>query len=330
MQIQFGNPNIYTNHEVMREIKGILDSKWVSIGEYVEALEDNFKRKFGVRHAIACSSATAGLTIAIKAAGWQGQKIILPAFTWPSTLYALTCNNNFPVFCDIDRETWLPCHNDSPYNMIAVDVFGSQCLEYPNKVIYDAAHGYGLDGLGHRGIAEVVSLSFTKVVTAMEGGMILTNDDALAETATELRRLTARMGEINALFGLQSMKSYDRRLVISIINYYKKHITVPYRCQEVPTDTNNSVFAIIFDDTPTRDAVRLALYRAGCETKVYYDPLADSLPNTDYVYSRILALPIHEEVPKYQDDIIEIINSAARSGRTPGKKFLSASQGGNR
>jgi dTDP-4-amino-4,6-dideoxygalactose transaminase len=164
----------------------------------------------------------------------------------------------------------------------------------------------------------------------MEGGMILTNDDKLAETATELRRLTARMGEINALIGLGSMTSYDRRLVLNIINYYKKHITVSYRCQQPLSDTNNSVFAIAFDDTATRDAIRLALGKAGCETKVYYDPLKDGLPNTDMLYSRILALPIHEDVCKDQDEIIEIINRAGRTGRTPGKKFLTASQGGTR
>ena len=216
MRVQFGSPNINA-HALTREIEGILLSGWVSIGEYVEALESYFKKTYRMKYAIGCNSATQGLTIAIKAAGWHNKHVHMPAFTWPSTLYAVKCSNNIPIFHDIDPDSWLMDDDFGKLTeddcIVPVDIFGNMAEHSDNfaieNTIIDAAHGFGLECLGKRGIAEVVSLSFTKVVTGMEGGMILTDDDELAETATELRRLSARMGEINALIAMESIRNYD-------------------------------------------------------------------------------------------------------------------------
>ncbi len=316
--------------DVMKEIEKILKGGWVSIGQYVEELESHFKRFCKVKHAIGCSSATTGLIIAIKAAGWEHKRIHIPAFTWPSTLYAVNCSSNAPIFHDINKDTWLVDYEQEVvYDVdcfIPVDTFGNQYPEYVDlpkeKLIYDAAHGYGLDRLGHRGIAEVVSLSFTKVVTGMEGGMILTNDDYLAETATELRRLSGRMGEINALIASHSISNYNPLSTQLAIRHFMKHITVPHRCQKIDSDTNNSVFCLLFNNSVVRDTIRIALEKAGCETKVYYDPLQRGYPNTENVYNRILAIPTHTKAIEEQDRIIEIINTAGRTAGTPGKEYL--------
>jgi len=176
--------------------------------------------------------------------------------------------------------------------------------------------------LGHRGLAEIVSLSFTKVVTGMEGGMILTNNDTLAETATELRRLSGRMGEINALIALDSIKNYEPSVTQFVINHYKKHISVPYKCQTIASDTNNSVFSVRFETTAVRDAIRIALEKQGVETKVYYDPLQRGHPETERLYNTILSIPTHTEASRHQEQIIEIINEVGRSARTPGMSYL--------
>jgi dTDP-4-amino-4,6-dideoxygalactose transaminase len=252
----------------------------------------------------------------------------MPAFTWPSTLYAVNCIAGFPIFHDIDPETWLMERPKSTETgcLLLVDVFGNQCETFDQfdfkRTIIDAAHGYGLPNLGRRGIAEVVSLSFSKVVTAMEGGMILTDDDKLAETARELRRLTARMTEISALIAQKSIVDLDSDVARKNILSYKKHITVSHKCQHVVSGTNNSVFCIVLEDSAIRDAIRIALGKAGVETKVYYDPLQDGHFYTDVLYSRILALPIHSGVTEHIEKIIQIINMAGRSARTPGKEFL--------
>lgn len=328
MKITYGHPNISVNDDLMKKIEEVLRSGWVSIGKYMGQLENHFREMCHVKHAIACSCATTGLIIAIKAAGWKNERVALPAFTWPSTLYALECNGNEPLFMDIDKETWLsePFLDEPCKRMIAVDTFGSEwTTKEPYKtdrVIIDAAHSYSNPNLGKRGLAEVVSLSFTKNVTATEGGMILTNDDKLAETAMELRRLSGRMEEINACIALESIKQYDDNDDFKQINYYEKHICIPHKKQLCKGYSSLSVYSILFEDRITRDAVRVALAKNGCETKVYYDPLVSELLNTDYVYDRILSLPIHEGVKEVQDQIIEIINTAGRSARTPGKEYL--------
>lgn len=330
MQIQYGNPNIEAGEDILREIGGIINSGWVSIGEYVEALETHFKAMFRVKHAIGCSSATTGLIIAMKAAGWQGSAINLPAFTWPSSLYAVNCVNGTPLFHDIDPDTWLmqePHHTHG--KALLVDTFGSMIEHFEGfkkeDTIIDAAHGYGLKYLGKRGIAEVVSLSFTKVITGMEGGMILTDCDKLSRVATELRRLSGRMGEINALVCLESIKNREEHHQIAwdTIGGLKTGIKVPHKCQNIPNETNHSVFSLEFEEPAVRNAIVVALAKAGCETKIYYDPLVSGFKNTDHVYNRILSLPTHKDVRPHIREIVDIINTAGEKGKTPGKEFLS-------
>jgi dTDP-4-amino-4,6-dideoxygalactose transaminase len=330
MDIKMGNPDIRWSKELERDIAAIVKSGWVSIGEWVEALEERFKALTGCKHAIGCSSATTGLVIAIKAAGWCDRVVHLPAFTWPSTLYAVKCNANAEWFHDIDRDTWLMDFKyDGEYSddcIVPVDVFGSQSskpLDFSKeRVIIDAAHGFGLPLLGKRGIAEVVSLSFTKVVTGMEGGIILTDDDDLAEIATELRRLSGRMGEINARIAMQSLDSYEERkeTTKAIIGTYLVNLNMKAYCQDLKGGGVPSVFSLLFDETVTRNSVMKALAKKGVETKVYYDPLICGHPNTDYVYNHILSLPTHEGIIPYQTDIINIINSSAET--TPAKQYL--------
>jgi dTDP-4-amino-4,6-dideoxygalactose transaminase len=331
MKVKMGNPSILWDSDLCKDIEKVIKSGWVSIGDNVEQLEGHFIEEFGVKHAIATNCATTGLIIAIKAAGWKNRNVHIPAFTWPSTAYAVECNNNTVICRDIDRDTWLMKHFiDYPLNgdcVIPVDIFGSKANVYSafpiENRIYDAAHSYGIEGLGHRGIAEVVSLSFTKVITAMEGGMILTNDDKLADTARELRRLSGRMGEINALVALQSIERYkittDRRQ--DVVGKYIHGINIPYDTQLINTTTNYSVFSMLFKETTTRNSVMKALTENGVETKVYYDPLFPGLQNTDYVYNRILSLPTHSGInPSDVKKIIKIINESAET--TPGKNYL--------
>lgn len=331
----FGSPNLIIDDNTFDEIKKIINSGWVSIGNHTETLENIFKERFKVKHAIACSNATTGLIIAVKAAGWKNKRIAVPSFTWPSTLYSIESNSgNTPVFCDIDEETWLMNPPEEDYDAIlAVDTFGNQCdlsVDSNIPIIYDAAHGFGLKGLGQRGLAEVVSFSFTKLVTAMEGGMILSNDDQFAKTATELRRLSGRMLEINALLAKKSIEYYDNTYKSEKYNKIEKYLKgfeFPFKTQKIPTDTNYSVFSILLEDQNTRNSMMKELEKNDIETKIYYDPIVSGLKNTDYVYSRIISLPINKDIDEItQNSIIEIMNKVSESCDTPGKKYMKSTE----
>jgi dTDP-4-amino-4,6-dideoxygalactose transaminase len=317
---RFSQPVFRLGGSERRALREILRTGWVSNGEHVRRLERHFIERFGVKHAIACANCTQGLVIAVRAAGLAGARVALPAFTWPSTLYALLLNHCTPIFADIDADSWLIDLRSVRRRfdaVVAVDTFGNEAAVRAHvPVIYDAAHGYGLPRLGRRGIAEVVSLSFTKLPTAGEGGVILTNDTVLAREALELRRLSSRMLELSAVLGLSSIAHYNEYQLqkLQVIERYRKLLRVPFTEQAVPSVTNHSVFAIRFESPRLRDQVHRALSEQGFETKIYYDPLVRTLPNTEHVYRRVLALPAYPQMIGKVRRICGIIDRVARSG----------------
>jgi dTDP-4-amino-4,6-dideoxygalactose transaminase len=316
--MRFAYPAIDMDAEVMAHFEKIFQTRWVSNSEYTRELEGHFTQQCGVKHAIACCNATQGLTIALSAAGWMHKRVAVPAFTWPSTVYAIVHNNCEPVFSDIDPETWaLDIRSvEGKYDaVLPVDIFGNEVTVDAGggPVIYDAAHGYGLPALGKRGLVEVVSLSHTKYPTAGEGGIILTNDDAIAETAVEQRRLAARLSEFNAIVALNSIRKYTyyRQQREEVIQRYLNEIKVPFVTQKIPVHTNNSVFAVLLEPE-LRDKIASSLTEDfGLEIKIYYEPIVKGLFNTDFVYKRILALPTHIRMRDMLDDVIGCINRFA-------------------
>lgn len=316
--MRFAYPAIDLDDKTISHFEKIFETRWVSNSDYTREVEKHFCDLCGVKHAIACCNATQGLTIAMSAAGWKHKKVAVPAFTWPSTIYAIVRNNCEPVYADIDSETWAIDLNSVKGKfdaVVPVDIFGNEIIVdsagYP--VIYDAAHGYGLPMLGKRGIVEVVSLSHTKYPTAGEGGIILTNDDKVAELAIEERRLAARLSEFNSVVALNSIRKYGyyREQRERIIKRYLSEIKVPFITQKIPTHTNNSVFAMLFE-TGLRNKIASSLSEClDLEIKIYYEPLISGLPNTDYVYKKILALPTHIRMFDILDDLIACINRFA-------------------
>lgn len=301
------------------KIKNILDSNWVCLAQHTKDLESNFRKRFNIKHAILCANATSGLIIAIKAANWKNLKVALPAFTWPSTSYAIECSGNIPVYCDIDKDTWhIKLPNEGTYDcVLAMDTFGNEInIESDKPVIYDAAHGFDLPNLGNRGIAEVVSFSYTKLVTGMQGGVILTNDDLLAESARELVRVSAKIEEINAYILETSLKFYDesyKKIRQTNVDYFLDNLNFNFIRQKITTATNNSVFGILFESSKKRDKVRERLEEESVEVKIYYEPLITGLPNTDEVYSKIMCLPVWNMQTQDLKKIVTIINDSVKN-----------------
>ena len=313
MTVRFAKPEINVGKGSLKEIGSIIKSGWFCEGKYVSALEDHFKEKFKVKYAVACSSATQGLVVAFKAAGIKNMKVGVPAFTWPSTLYALECNNNIPMFMDIDFEDWtMKCGYSDDYfdAYIPVDTFGAYSfIDTIKPVIYDAAHSYNTEDIGSRGIAEVVSLSFTKPVTAMQGGVLLTNDEDIYFKSKELVRLSCKLCEINAYVCLKSIDQFieRERTKNNLIDLYKSLIEVPYKTQE---NKSPSTFCILLQTQEKRDRIVELFKKNEIEVKVYYEPLSTGLRNTDEIFSKIIALPTYEDIYKSIHLITSIINEA--------------------
>ena len=315
--VRFSRPHFHWGEAEQRALETMVDTGWVSNSDHVRQLEQAYQERFEVPYAIACSSATQGLILALRACHWHDMRVLLPAFTWPSTAFAVELNHSTAVFGDIDADTWLLDESSvtEPYDaVLAVDIFGNQHPAGSTKpLIVDAAHGFGLTGLGRRGLVEVVSMSNTKIPTAGEGGMILTHDPALAQSLAEDRRLASRMPEASAIIGLQSIDSYDDLQVRrqAIIDTYLRELDFPFTKQQGTESWNYSVFAVALPSTELRDRLVLALQQAGIESKVYYEPLRAGLPVTDDLFARLLALPVYPAVSACQSHIIDILNRTA-------------------
>jgi dTDP-4-amino-4,6-dideoxygalactose transaminase len=279
----------------------------LSNGLKVEFLEGLIKDLYDVEYVIACSSATQGLLIAL-----QGLKIPLPksrllhtpAFAWYSSEWAIKTANFSLNYKDISRNTWL-MRQDNIEWALPIHTFGN-IVEYDaDLLIYDGAHALG-SKIRDFGLATVFSLAPTKLVTACEGGIIVTNHEYLALQYKKLRDKISRMSEPNADYGIMTLNSLDTILEWkrSLYNYYKKHL--PGIFQEIPHNSNYNTIGMLTD----------LVMPPHIEFKKYYEPLDLSLPNTKYVYNKIVCLPSWYGVDyeKITNDILEY-NEGLKSGR---------------
>ncbi|MBU0959424.1 MAG: DegT/DnrJ/EryC1/StrS family aminotransferase, partial [Nanoarchaeota archaeon] len=215
----------------------------------------------------------------------------------------------------IDPNTWLMNKipefvlRDSPDAVVIVDIFGNLAeFQTDLPLLVDAAHSYSLKGLGKRGKCEVISFSFTKLITGMQGGCLLTDDYNVYTKAWELIHLSAKMLEIEAYYILKQIDTYEEQVIIrnKLINMYRQQIKIPFVEQRIPVENNFSVYAIMFEDKKIRDKVAQKFSDNGVEVKIYYQPLVDNLPNTTNVFDRILSLPLYSKL--VENDIEYICN----------------------
>lgn len=315
--IKYNQTNIKLSDGELKAIKDIIETGEVVNGKFTKLLEQSLEISTGVEYAIACANCTTGLIIALKALGLQSKTIAVPAFTWFSTPYAITCNYNIPSFIDINKNTWLMEEFDHNYvdAIVSVDILGSRSfVDTTLPIIYDAAHGFGIPDLGHRGIVEVLSLSYTKVVQGMQGGAILTNDKEIAEKCRLMVHRYGKITEINALVAQKSLDDWSTNQAAreNIIQQYRESIKVPFVEQE--TDfTNYSVYSLLFETNKLRDKIRHALDKNDVETKIYYQPTVEDndyfkrrVPTSFDIFYRSLSLPVY---PGLGENQVEFISS---------------------
>jgi len=118
------------------------------------------------------------------------------------------------------------------------------------------------------------------------------------------------MTEVNAFIGLKSIKDYDKNKEIkkNIIQLYRDNIKIPYKEQVTNSNSVYSVYSIIFNTIKKRNAVAEKFIKNNIEVKSYYKPLVFGLKNTDYIYNRILSLPVYQGIEKEIEKICKLIN----------------------
>lgn len=186
-----------------------IDTGWVSAnGRFVPLFEAAFARYCGAQHAVATSSGTTALHLALLALGvGPGDEVIVPTLTYIATANAVTYCGAKPVFVDSEPETWNidperieSCISPRTRGIIVVHLYGHPVDMEPVLalarrkrlfVLEDAAEAHGAEYRGRRagGLADAGIFSFfgNKVITTGEGGMIVTNRQDVADRARWLR-----------------------------------------------------------------------------------------------------------------------------------------------
>lgn len=353
---------------VGKEKKYVLDclkTTWISSsGKYVDQFESAFAEFCGAKYALSCCNGTVALHLALLALGVApGDEVIVPTLTFVATANAVTYCGAKPVFADSESETWNldPAKIETlitarTKGIIVVHLYGhpvdmDPILAVANKyglfVIEDAAEAHGAEYKGRRvgSIGDIATFSFygNKIITTGEGGMVVTNDDKLAQQVRQLKGqgqaperrywfpmigYNYRMTNVTAAIGLAQLERVEwhiqRRLEIA--GWYREQLRdIPNLKLQTEEEWAKHVywmFNVVLDKSLSweRDKVMLKLREKGIETRpIFYPthtlpPYRDlcrgcNFPVADWISQWGISLPTWAGVKR--KDIVYICDSLA-------------------
>lgn len=337
---------------------GILERAWntgwiTNRGELVKELEEKLRAFLGVRHIIAMTNGTLPLQIAIKAMNLKGEIITTP-FSYVATTSSIVWEGCSPVFVDIDpqyltidEEKIEAAITPDTSAILATHVFGNPCnveviaqiaKKHQLKVIYDAAHCFGVayNGQSVLNYGDVSTLSFhaTKLFHTGEGGATVCNSDTLhnelyfhhnfghkGKEDFQGLGINAKMSELQAAMGLAVLNYIPDNIKKrgQIVAKYKELLGVDGFINIRPgTVWNNAYFPVIFESTEQLQRVIVRLNKTDVFPRRYFNPSLEDLPYIDSnhceiardIASRIACLPIYQSLSLTQvEDICHHINS---------------------
>jgi perosamine synthetase len=297
-------------------------SGWISSqGQYIDRFEHAFASYIGVRHAIATTSGTTALHLAVAAARLcPGDEVIVPDFTMIASAFAVAYAGAVPVFVDADPETWTlnPVHIERALTprtraIMVVHIYGHPAdmnaireiaRRHKLTVIEDAAEAHGAEYRGQLcgRLSDIAAFSFyaNKIITTGEGGMVVTDDDDLAQRCRSLKNLcfpiggprryehaeigfNYRMSNLLAAIGLAQLEKVSEYLERRRSHARKYNA----RLKEVgglqlPAEKSWAkncywMYGVVLDPERhlPRDQVMDRLRKAGVETRPFFSPMHD-------------------------------------------------------
>jgi perosamine synthetase len=340
--------------EEKKAVLEVLDSGILAQGPRVAAFEEGFARLCGVKHAIATSSGTTALHLAMLAHGiGAGDEVITSPFTFIASANSVLYAGGTPVFVDIDTRTFNldvskieSAITPRTKAILPISLYGltsdmDTIMEIANKhnlvVIEDACQAHGAEYKGKRAGSfgtGTFSLYPTKNMTSAEGGMITTDDDAIADECKVLRNhgmrrryyhdelgYNFRMTDVHAAIGNAQLNKLGannakRAQNAAFYNAHLKGVTIPY----VPEGYKH-VYHQYTIRIPggKRDALREYLKVNEIGTEVYYPvPIhkqgfymemfgsSQVFPVTEKAALEVLSIPVHPSLS--EDDLGKVTN----------------------
>jgi dTDP-4-amino-4,6-dideoxygalactose transaminase len=365
MLVSLIKPDLPDLASIASSLAEVLDSgKITNFGRYVTEFEREAAAYLGVADAVTTSSGTMGLVLTLQALGLEpGQKVVLPSFTFMATAQAVLYAGGMPLFAEIeddltlsptDLQALLEKHDDVRV-ILPVHTYGLPCRvadiqgvvesQGPRRrgalsVLYDAAHAFGSEAEGKRiggfGDAEVFSLSVTKVLVSVEGGLVASHNPELLGRIRKMRNygmessydahwpgLNGKMSELHAIVGLYNLKRLPDLVARrqEKARYYLDRIrgetgfgTLPWPDGVVHTFKD---FTVLVPEplASERDAIIATLREAGVETRAYFHPPVHqqrffrrfaerSLPRTEALAARVITLPFYSSITEQEMDFV--------------------------
>jgi dTDP-4-amino-4,6-dideoxygalactose transaminase len=340
----------------------IWNKKWITNnGSYHQLLEKALAEYLKVPYVSLFTNGTLPLITALQALRITGEVITTP-YSFVATTHALWWNGIKPVFVDIEPETG----NIDPQKIesaitpmttaiMPVHVYGQPCKikeiqdiadKYGLKVIYDAAHAFGVEINGESVLnaGELSTLSFhaTKVFNTIEGGAMIIKDENTkkridylknfgfaSETEVVAPGINSKMDEIRSAYGLLNLQQVDRAIELrhQVAIKYQKALTGIKGIKiwnDTPGVKHNYSYFPIFVDTKeygmTRDDLYFKMKEQNIFGRRYFYPLIstfstyrglpssgrDNLPNAYKMADEVICLPMHHTLS--DDDINRVVN----------------------
>ncbi|HEX54632.1 MAG: aminotransferase DegT [Candidatus Altiarchaeales archaeon] len=341
-----------------KKIMEVLDSGVLALGSYVEKFEKRFSEYIGARYGVSTTSGTSALCIALKAIGiGEEDRVLTTPFSFIATANSILYCNGRPEFCDIDEETFniTPenieeklCQDDRIKALLIVHLYGLPCdmkrilricREYKIRLIEDCAQAHGAEYRGRRvgSFGDLSCFSFypTKNMTTGEGGMILTNNEELAENCRmyinhgmreryrhEMLGFNYRMTNLQAALGLCQLEKLDgfneRRIQNAKFLSENLELIEFLETPHLPRNVKHVFHQYTIKLNVERDGFLEHLSRSGVGYGVYYprtipqQPLYRKLGYdekfkiADDLAKRVVSLPVHPALS--EEDLEKIVS----------------------
>jgi dTDP-4-amino-4,6-dideoxygalactose transaminase len=318
--------DLLVDEEIVAAAQRTLESGWWSMGPRVAEFEEAFAAFIGTKHALAVSSGTAALHIGLLATESTGGEIVLPSLNFVAAANAVVHAGGTPVFCDVlgaddlnlDPEDLEAAVSARTKAVIVLHYAGFSCdldavLEVAERnrlvVIEDAAHAPGArwreGSCGAIGQVGCFSFFSNKNLPIGEGGMLVTDDDVIAQRARLIRShgmttltwdrhrghagaydvmvsgFNYRLDEVRASIGLLQLArlraANDSRARLAQL--YREQLstvpslTIPFGTPDPRATPADHLFVVLLPEGVEREPVRAALQSRGIQTSVHYPPI---------------------------------------------------------
>ena len=346
--------------EYLEEIKDIWDTHWLTnMGEKHKRLQEKLVKYLGVNSVELFTNGHMAIELSLQAMKLQGEVITTP-FTFASTTHAIVRNGLEPVFCDIkpddftiDADKIEELITEKTCAIVPVHVYGNVCevekigeiaAKHKLKVVYDAAHAFGVKyngiGIGNFGDASCFSFHATKVFNTIEGGAVSYRDEQFGQELYRLKNFgiqgpevvdgigaNAKMNEFCAAMGLCNLKHISDELLKrkAVVERYEDNLAgidgVSIRGGQKSVETNYAYFPIVIDENifgVDRNYVFGELEKNGIGARKYFYPLTNAFdcyqnrfdkyqtPIAFQISERVLTLPLYADLKL--DDVDRICN----------------------